>query len=515
MPENLHSKLADALDRAVNLAPKQVVKSASLTRSDREVLLESGYLQEVIKGWYLLRRPTDKTGDSTGWYATFWDFLSVYMAERFGTDYCLSASSSIDAHMGANRIPNQVIAMTAHGGKMVLNLPHKTSIMVYQDEKNLPSTVELVNGVRVMPLALALCRIPPTFFVNQPMNAEIALRAVKSTDDLARIFLEMYSPTLAGRLVGAYEFLGDKERANQIANAAKAAGMNFDPVNPFVRETPILTGTTRLSSPYVGRIQALFKTMRGPILDVFKDFPARTVPDSAEYLRNVDAVYDHDAYNSLSIEGYRVTPELIAKIRAGTWNPDGDSGDKQQRDAMAAKGYLTAFQLVHKSVERVLGGESAGRVARTGYQDWYRALFSETVKAGLLQPADLAGHRNMPVYIRTSRHVPPPYTSLSDVMPSLFDLLENEEHAIVRAILGHWLFGFIHPFSDGNGRVARFLMNVMMASGGYPWTIVRMERRVEYLAGLEAASVEHNILPFATFIRGEMTVDWSKEPARR
>ena len=139
MPENLHSKLADALDRAVNLAPKQVVKSASLTRSDREVLLESGYLQEVIKGWYLLRRPTDKTGDSTAWYATFWDFLSVYMAERFGTDYCLSASSSIDAHTGANRIPNQVVAMTAQGGKMVLNLPHKTSIMVYQDEKNLPS----------------------------------------------------------------------------------------------------------------------------------------------------------------------------------------------------------------------------------------------------------------------------------------------------------------------------------------------------------------------------------------
>lgn len=515
MPEVPHTKLADALERAVKLAPKRVVKSASLTRSEREILLERGYLQEVIKGWYLLRQPTDKAGDSTAWYATFWDFLSVYMDERFATDYCLSASSSIDAHTGANMIPTQVIAMTAHGGKMVLNLPQKTSITVYQDEKNLPRSVEVVNGVRVMPLALALCRMPPSFFVNQPMNAEIALRAVKSTDDLARVFLEMYSPALAGRFVGAYEFLGDKERANQIASAAKAAGLDFDPVNPFVRETPILVGTTRLISPYVGRIQALFKSMREPILDVFKDLPARHVPDSGEYLRNVDAVYEHDAYNSLSIEGYRVTPELIAKIRAGTWNPDGDSGDKQQRDAMAAKGYLTAFQLVQKSVKRALEGEPAGLVARNGYQDWYRALFSETVKAGLLQPADLAGHRNMPVYIRTSRHVPPPPTALSDVMFSLFDLLEKEENAIVRAILGHWLFGFIHPFNDGNGRVARFLMNVMMASGGYPWTIVRAERRDQYLAGLEAASVEHNILPFATFIREEMTVDWSKEPARR
>jgi len=119
------------------------------------------------------------------------------------------------------------------------------------------------------------------------------------------------------------------------------------------------------------------------------------------------------------------------------------------------------------------------------------------------------------VYIRASRHVPPPYTALNDAMSALFDLLESEENVIVRAILGHWLFGFIHPFNDGNGRVARFLMNVMMASGGYPWTIVRTEKRSQYLAGLEAASVEHNILPIATFIQEEMTVDWSKEPAGR
>jgi Fic family protein len=133
----------------------------------------------------------------------------------------------------------------------------------------------------------------------------------------------------------------------------------------------------------------------------------------------------------------------------------------------------------------------------------------------LLQPSDLAGHRNSPVYIRTSRHVPPPHTAVSDALSALFDLLATEEHAIVRAVLAHWLFGFIHPYNDGNGRVARFLMNVMMASGGYPWTIIRMTRRVEYLNTLEAASVEQNIAPFANFIREEMTTDWSKDPPRK
>jgi Fic family protein len=129
--------------------------------------------------------------------------------------------------------------------------------------------------------------------------------------------------------------------------------------------------------------------------------------------------------------------------------------------------------------------------------------------------AHLAGHRNAPVYIRASRHVPPPPDAVIDAMSALLDLLESEPAPIVRAVLGHWLFGFIHPYMDGNGRMARFLMNLMMASGGYPWTIVRTTRRKAYLDGLEAASADQNIFPFAKFIREEMSVDWTKEPARK
>jgi hypothetical protein len=47
-------------------------------------------------------------------------------------------------------------------------------------------------------------------------------------------------------------------------------------------------------------------------------------------------------------------------------------------------------------------------------------------------------------------------------------------------------------------------MNVMFASGGYPWTIIRQERRGEYLASLETASTQHDIVGFARFVREEM-----------
>ena len=59
---------------------------------------------------------------------------------------------------------------------------------------------------------------------------------------------------------------------------------------------------------------------------------------------------------------------------------------------------------------------------------------------------------------------------------------------------------YIHPYMDGNGRMGRFLMNVMLASGGYPWTVVPLQRRDAYMDAWEEASVDHNIVPFTGFL---------------
>lgn len=55
--------------------------------------------------------------------------------------------------------------------------------------------------------------------------------------------------------------------------------------------------------------------------------------------------------------------------------------------------------------------------------------------------------------------------------------------------------------------MARFLMNTMLASGGYPWTVVRVEDRARYLRALDSASIDLNIEPFATFLAER--VAWS------
>lgn len=193
------------------------------------------------------------------------------------------------------------------------------------------------------------------------------------------------------------------------------------------------------------------------------------------------------------------------------WRSRGPSAGRSH----GAKGYLKAFRLTKQSVGRVLQGAAGGQVFRHDYPAWYRAMSSDSVRAGLMQSYHLAGHCNAPVYIRASRHAPPPPEAVTDAMSALLDSLEGEPEPIVRAVLGHWLFGFIHPYVDGNGRLARFLMNLIRAWDGYPWTIVRTARRRGYLEALEAASACQNILPFAKFIRQEMSVDWPKKPVRK
>jgi hypothetical protein len=235
---------------------------------------------------------------------------------------------------------------------------------------------------------------------------------------------------------------------------------------------------------------------------IIEKFPAAPgVPKNIEkFISSVKEIYVTDAYHSLSIERYQVTPKLIDRVRNGSWNTKDNDGDSKQRDAMAAKGYWDAFQMVEKSIRKVLTGDNAGEVLDNDHGDWYRALFGPSVVSGLLKPADLASYRNHQVYITNSMHVPLNSEAVRDAMPVLLELLAEESEASVKAVLGHFIFVFIHPYMDGNGRMGRFIMNLMLASGGYPWTVIPVQQRTKYMKSLEEASVNLNILPFVEFL---------------
>ena len=93
-----------------------------------------------------------------------------------------------------------------------------------------------------------------------------------------------------------------------------------------------------------------------------------------------------------------------------------------------------------------------------------------------------------------------------DCMDTLKALIASEPHFVVKAILGHLFMGYIHPFPDGNGRTARFLMNFLLVIGGYPWTVIKHQTRTAYLDALESASVANNVKPFAEFVKQSMII---------
>jgi len=104
---------------------------------------------------------------------------------------------------------------------------------------------------------------------------------------------------------------------------------------------------------------------------------------------------------------------------------------------------------------------------------------------------------------------PDRWVTFWELIPRFFELLQAETEAAVRVVLGHFVFVYIHPYMGGNGRMGRFLMNAMIAAGGYPWTIIPLERRAGYMNALESASVNHAIKPFAEFLANLV-----KTPAR-
>lgn len=496
------NKLSESLEALKTLQGRGVVaiRSRDLSRTHRERLSKSGFLKDVIKGWYIAASPDAAPGDSTPWFASFWEFCAAYLDERFGEEWCLSPEQSLSLHAGNRTVPAQLLVRTPRGGNKPTPLLHGTSVFDVRNDMPAEDLVARCDGLRLYSVAAALLAVSEQCFRRSSTDVRAAMATIKDASDVLALLLMGGHSTIAGRLAGAFRNIGRPRLADEIVKTMQTAGYAVRERDPFA-DRPNIVLPTQGASPYVNRIRLMWEAMRECVLKAFP-LPPGGPGEPGPYLKAVEDIYVTDAYNSLSIEGYRVSPELIERVRSGAWNPDRNLEDRETRNALAARGYYDAFTSVGSSVEKVLGGRNAGSVGRDDHAEWYRRLFGPSVTAGVIRAVDLAGYRSGPVHIRRSMHAPPPREAVRDCMPALFDLLEGEAEPAVRVVLGHFNFVYIHPYMDGNGRIGRFLMNVMLASGGYPWTIIPLERRDDYMDALESASVKLDIQPFAAFLGG-------------
>ncbi|MBI2988669.1 MAG: cell filamentation protein Fic, partial [Deltaproteobacteria bacterium] len=179
-------KLAESLEVLRVLQDRGVVaiRAADLKRVHRERLFKNGFLQEVMKGWYIATHPDYAGGESTAWYASFWAFSAAYLRERFGSDWCLSPEHSLSLHAGNHAVPPQLVVRSPRGGNKATALPYGTSLFDVRAAVPEEKDIEERDGLRLFSLPAAVIASSPGFFEHNPTDARAALATIRDASEV-------------------------------------------------------------------------------------------------------------------------------------------------------------------------------------------------------------------------------------------------------------------------------------------------------------------------------------------
>ena len=306
---------------------KHVVRGAELPRMDRQRLQKAGFIEEVVRGWYLPSRPDAEPGSSAAWFGGMREFIAGYCEERFGANWHVSPDQSLMLRTGERSMPKQLQVWALGANNQPVPLPHECSLFLYRAPKLCESEISAdAGGLRLATLPAALLAVGPAFFTQQPMAARIALASVEDVSELLRPLLDGGHVHIAGRLAGGMRAIGRVNVADEILATMGSANMTVQETQPFeVAPTPLPAGR-RSESPYVQRLRLMWQEMRQTVIDQFPA-PGEVPSDAEAILSELEERYVTDAYHSLSIEGYRVTPSSLRKCVTANGSPTGRRED--------------------------------------------------------------------------------------------------------------------------------------------------------------------------------------------
>lgn len=204
-------------------------------------------------------------------------------------------------------------------------------------------------------------------------------------------------------------------------------------------------------------------------------------PDTVKRLR--DAMEIEYTYNSNAIEGNTLSlRETQLVIREGL-----TIGGKSLIEHLEAKNHPKAIEYVEGLTNRSLEESNILKV-------------HEMIFSGIFENA--GNYRNAQVYIEGSDYMPPSAFEVPALVEELLEWLKKnpeELRSIETAAVFHHKLVSIHPFDDGNGRVARLLMNLLLLKHGYPFSVIKNVDRRRYYDTLRKAD-HNNLRPFVNFI---------------
>lgn len=250
--------------------------------------------------------------------------------------------------------------------------------------------------------------------------------------------------------------------------------------------------------PWLDRLRVAVRQSRDIVAEVVEKTSISAPPrELAPLLEGARKAKAYDAYHSSSIEGYRLSLADVSVLLGG--DAAGGRDIEDVRSKLAVLGYGNAFD---RLISRILELDGAVPLTSGLALDLYIDVFTPSIEAGIVGASDLRGWRTEPVYIRDTLFVPPGPEKVPSMLDPVFEELAGigMEHGLLRAVLVHLWFVWIHPVPDGNGRIARFLMNTALLGGRLSWLTIRVEQRDEYFAALRDAQLREDYAPFAEFV---------------
>ena len=196
-----------------------------------------------------------------------------------------------------------------------------------------------------------------------------------------------------------------------------------------------------------------------------RPFPEETLKSLREYYR-IGLTYSSNA-----LEGNSLTESETKVVIEDGLTIEG----KPLRDVYEAVGHAHAYDYIHTLA-------ASKPLEESDILELHR-LFYEKIDS------EKAGHyRTMPVFISGSRYAVSPPAKIKGDMKKFVKWFNDNEHQLSTpefAALAHQKFVFIHPFIDGNGRVARLILNLALIRGEYTIALIPAILRHEYVQSLE------------------------------
>ena len=211
------------------------------------------------------------------------------------------------------------------------------------------------------------------------------------------------------------------------------------------------------------------------------------------------------SYNSNAIEGNTLTLRETRSLILHGLTAHG----KPFRDHVDIEGHDSAVQATQAAVS------DAEQLNQVFIRNLHRVLLkepypttAETPDGRLVQRTISVGdYKTTPNNVRTSTGETYYFTPPEQVAPAMSDLIDwyrakecEGEHPIIIAATFHYHFVRVHPFDDGNGRMARLLMNLILIQHGYTVAIIPQDGRDEYLDNLERVDQTEDLTEFINYV---------------